>query len=96
MLGYDSFFEKPGVVKERTCLVCGTICSVKRDQLGPTSWGGAMAHKVNLHDFFYCPHMDEDWHEQASELLQSIEDTPSKRLAGLMKLDLEDLIKENL
>ena len=85
MIGYDSFFEKPGEVQERFCQVCGAKCDVLRDQLGPTSWAGAMAGKSTPHDHFFCPNSDEEWHEQAIELVQAIEETPSKRIAELMK-----------
>jgi hypothetical protein len=94
--GYDVFFEKPGEVSERICRICGEQCIVKHDQSGPTSWGGAMAHKSTVHDYFYCSHTQEDWHNQVLALVEAIENTPSKRLAGLMKLDLEDILRENL
>lgn len=96
MRNYDMFFEKPGEITEKTCLVCGSTCEVKRGQLGPTSWIGAVSHRAVLHDYFYCPHADQVWHQQALELVLAIENTPSKRLAELMKLDLEDLLRENL
>jgi hypothetical protein len=96
MKGYDTFFEKPGEIQEHNCMVCGSLCSVQRNQLGSISWASAMAHKSTPHDYFYCPHIDEDWHTQAEALVQAIENTPSKRVAELMKLDLEDILKDNL
>ncbi len=96
MKGYDQFFETPGEINERHCLICGTICLVKRNQSGPTSFAGAMAKIQKLHDYFYCPHIEQEWHKRAEELLDAIEEMPSKRVADLMRLDLQDLIRENL
>ncbi|MFZ6020902.1 MAG: hypothetical protein ACOYXO_14945 [Chloroflexota bacterium] len=95
MKGYDTFFEEPGTIVERICRVCGTPCLVERNKLGATSWVAAMAKRETLHDFFYCPHHEQGWHQQALKLVQAIEETPSKRLASLLQLDLIDLLKEN-
>ena len=93
--GYDVFFEKPGDVEERFCRVCGTVCEVERNRLGPTGWVTAMAKKDILHDYFFCRYMNEHWHSQALKLVQAIEETPSKRVAELMRLDLLDLLSEH-
>ncbi len=93
--GYDVFFEKPGDVEERFCRVCGTLCKVERNRVGPTGWVAAMAKKDSLHDYFYCRYKNEGWHAQALKLVQAIEETPSKRVAELMRLDLLDLLSEH-
>lgn len=95
MNGYDIFFEKPGEVQFHRCRVCGTICSVDRDQKGPTSWAGAMAHKQTPHDFFYCPHGNESWHQKALDLVQEMGETRSKRVVELIRQDLKDLLREH-
>lgn len=95
MKGYDVFFESPGAVQEHACLVCGTTCLVERNKVGPTGWVAAAAKKVVEHDYFYCPNKSQPWHEQALELVQAIEETPSKRIAALMQMDLAELLKEN-
>ena len=95
MKGYDTFYETPGTVDRRICQVCGTVCLVRRNQIGPTSWAGAMANAETAHDYFFCPHSKEPWHEQAVALLQAIENTPSKRIAALMQEDLVDLLTEH-
>lgn len=92
--GLDTFFHKPGEIQEQNCLVCGSICLIQRNRVGPTSWASAMAHKSTPHDSFFCPHIDEEWHQHAKKLVFAIENTPSKRIAELMKLDLEDILKE--
>jgi hypothetical protein len=93
--GYDLFFSEPGATTdERHCRICRTACTVTRNLLGPTSFAEAMSHKNHLHDRFQCPHSEEEWHEQALLLVQEIERTPSKRLADLMRLDLQDLLQE--
>lgn len=95
MKGYDTFFEEPGKFPERECQVCGSICEVERNRLGPTGWAEAMGGHAHLHDFFYCPHAKKDWHEQALELVQEIEETSSKRLSTLLQQDLNDLLAEH-
>jgi hypothetical protein len=95
MKGYDSFFEAPGNVTEHICQVCGSVCMVERNRLGPTGWAAAIAKAETLHDYFHCPHHDQPWHSQALELVQAIESTPSKRIASLMQLDLIDLLTAN-
>jgi hypothetical protein len=92
--GYDVFFSEPERLDEINCKVCGSLCRVERDVLSPTGWAEAMTERGHWHDYFYCPHRDQPWHEQALELVLAIENTPSKRIAELMRLDLEDLLKE--
>ena len=55
-----------------------------------------MANKFTYHDEFVCPHTDEPWHEKALQLAIAIDDTPSKRLADLMRADLQDILNEHL
>lgn len=93
--GYSYFVTDPGTEDQVECRVCGTVCDVTRDVYGPTSWATAGASSFKCHDAFVCPHADEGWHDQALELVHAIEDMPSKRVAELMKLDLEDLIREH-
>lgn len=95
MKGYDQFYEEPNDVAEHTCLVCGTVCEAVRERMGPRGHIEAMSNSSALHDYFYCPHGGKEWHEQARELLQAIEEMPSKRVAALMKLDLEDILVEH-
>jgi hypothetical protein len=75
------------------CAVCGIECLVRRNVDGPTGFVMAMAKQTRLHDVFTCPHRDEKWHKQAARLYQAIQDTPSPRLAALIRLDLEDVLK---
>ena len=95
MTGYDVFFEQPGTVTSHTCRGCGAECIVERNRVGPTSWAGAMGKVQTPHDYFRCPNAGKDWHERAIDLVQRIEDTPSKRVTGLMQQDLIDILKEN-
>ena len=95
MKGYDVFYEKPGELEERVCQVCGTRCEVERNQAGPTGWASAMAKQKIPHDYFSCPHTGQDWHEQALKLVMMIEETPSQRLAELVRLDLIDMLNDN-
>jgi hypothetical protein len=92
---YDIFYTKPGSSEDINCTVCGTKCSVERNVYGPSSWITAWGKKYSYHDIFTCPHTGKEWHEQALKLILAIEETPSKRVAELMEIDLRDLLKEN-
>lgn len=54
MKGYDTFYELPATVTKRTCQVCGIECEVERNQVGPTSWSGAVG-KANSARLFLLP-----------------------------------------
>jgi hypothetical protein len=62
--GYDVFFTEPGKLNEMECKVCGTLCQVDRDTIGPTSWAEAMGKRGHKHDKFYCPYSEEAWHKK--------------------------------
>lgn len=94
--GYDFFIAEPNSPDERICRVCGSKCRVTRNVFGPTGFVYAKANKFTNHDEFVCSHTDEPWHEQALRLAIEIDETPSKRIADLMKADLHDLLQENL
>ena len=91
----EIFIRQPGEVAEMHCRVCGALCEVRRDVMGPTSFGASMARIKKAHDVFQCPNAAQDWHGQATELLQAMEDSPSKRLVELMRLDLQDLLRDH-
>lgn len=93
--GYDLFIAPPDSGEERQCQVCGTDCRALRNVFGPTGFASAIAKQFTHHDEFVCPHTDESWHEQALQLKIEIAQTPSKRLAGFMQADLEDLLQAN-
>jgi hypothetical protein len=94
-LGYEIFYTNPGKVIEMRCRVCGNNCDVKRDVYGPSNFVEAVSRTNDLYDIFTCPNANHNWHVIALKLVVAIEETPSKRMADLMKLDLEDLLKEN-
>ena len=94
--GYDFFIASPGEMDEMKCKVCNSTCIVSRDQLGPTSFASALANQEALHDEFKCPNADKMWHQAALELIKAIEATPSKRIANLMQLDLDDILDTNI
>jgi hypothetical protein len=93
--GIDLFITEPDTVEEMYCVICGSKSDVERSLLGPTSGAMAMAKRGKWHDRFTCPHVDQPWHLQACDLYLEIKKTPSKRLAELMELDLEDILSEH-
>ena len=94
--GYDYFIGEANSGEERTCRVCGATCTARRNIHGPTDHVSAMAKQFAYHDAFVCPHAGEAWHEQALQLAIGMDETPSNRVAALMKADLDDLKRENL
>jgi len=96
MKGYDVFHTDPDTVDSMYCKVCGSLCNVQRSVHGPTSWIEGMGGRGHWHDEFRCPHSGHHWHDLALQLVMKIEKTPSKRLAELMRLDLEDILNEKL
>ena len=95
-LGMEIFYTTPGQVNEMTCLVCGSNCDVRRDVYGPANFTMAIARISDLYDVFSCPHARQEWHKTALKLVKAINESPGKRVADMMRLDLEDLIRENL
>jgi hypothetical protein len=94
-IGYEIFYVKPGEALEKACGVCGTNCDRNEKVYGAASFAAAVGKKYDFHDVFVCPHAGQEWHEQALRLVLAIGETPSKRVADLMKLDLADLLAEN-
>jgi len=94
--GFDLFFTAPGEAEEMACKVCGATCTVHRDCYGPTGFVAAMGGLSCQHDFFECPNKDHGWHEQALSLVIEIEETPSPRIAALMKKDLEEILRNQV
>jgi len=77
------------------CKVWGALCNIDRSLHGPTGFAESMAKRGHWHDRFTCPHTGKPWHNKALELAQEISKSSSKRLAELMHLDIEDILREN-
>lgn len=92
---YGFLIGKPDEFDEVTCKVCGKTCNVERSLHGPTSWIDAMTRSGHWHDKFTCPNYQQPWHERAHKLIMKISESPSKRMAELMRLDLEEILHEH-
>jgi hypothetical protein len=93
---HAQYMCNPGTFESTQCAVCGSECLVRRSVNGPTSFAMAVGKLTRLHDVFTCPHLHADWHEHAAQLHRAIQNTPSPRIAALMQLDLDDVLKANL
>lgn len=65
-------FSEPGKIKTAKCGVCSAKMKVKRIQLGPTSFVGAIAGIKRVHDYFECPNAEKDWHELVYNLKMNV------------------------
>ena len=92
--GYDFFVAEANSGEGRECLVCGTECRASRNVYGPTGFASAMSKSSIKHDRFVCPHTDEGWHQKALRLVIAIYETPSMRIAEIMKSDLNAMLTE--
>ena len=91
--GYDHFTPDAGTCSWRRCEACGTMCDIKRNHVGKrTRWGPS----DSVFDVFTCPNADIKWHTEVIKILQAMTDTPSPRIAAIMKKDVDDLLKENI
>ncbi len=91
--GYDYFTPDPGEWEFKRCKACGMECDVERNHIGQrTRWGS----NDSVFDIFSCPNADVSWHTEVIKILQAIKDTPSKRIAAIMKKDVDDLLIENI
>jgi hypothetical protein len=68
---------------------------VERSLFGATGFAEGMAQLGHWHDKFSCPNSEQRWHHQALALVRQIDETPSKRLAELMRQDWVDILKEH-
>jgi hypothetical protein len=94
-LGYEVFYVTPQTVEEMRCRVCGSKCNARREVNGPHNFITAVTRVDDMWDVFTCPHGGQAWHDKAVELAVAIDETPSKRVAALMRQDLEDLLREH-
>jgi len=92
MKGYDEFTYDPGLYKIVHCKVCGDECKFRGTRYGPRSFAGTMAGKASDFDFFECLNKKEGWHKQALALIQSIQKTPSAKLAKIMEEELKEVL----
>lgn len=90
--GCDCFHREPDTVTGMACRVCTERLLVLRNQIGPTSFIGAIASSKTPHDLFYCQYSELDWHKQLLALKGLILKTPSRRI----QLILEDEANEIL
>lgn len=93
-LGYDYFTSAPGEVESMLCRVCAEKMQVRRNVNGPTGFAEAIAGSKHLHDAFACPNSGHDWHDQAIELMEAIDETPSRTIADLIKAELKQVVRE--
>ena len=104
----DYFQTDPNQFKEMKCLVCGSICDVKRGLPGATFLRLYYYYLYNKkeefqneelndsHDFFSCPNIDKKWHLKASRLKLQFFNSESPSLKNIMEEDLKNIVQQNL
>ncbi|MHB9033076.1 MAG: hypothetical protein ACYC6L_08510 [Anaerolineae bacterium] len=91
-----AYITSPGLLTELRCPVCGGLCRVERNRPGLPGVAAAMGGISHPHDRFTCPDDDQVWHCQAFDLIRELQKTASRRLAELIRLDLEETLAERL
>ncbi len=89
-IGSTVFITKPGEYKELRCAVCGSICNVKRNVMGPRCYAEAVGKREGLHDKYECPHVEEDWHEECFDLSSQCRGMSGPTLRWIAAKDLFD------
>jgi len=84
---------KPNTFKEIYCPVCGARNLEERNQLGPTFHVEGMEDIDVLHDLFYCPHEEQDWHLEAADLCYKIQGISSQKVGDLYQRDLDEILE---
>jgi hypothetical protein len=84
---------KPNTFKEIYCPVCGTLNIVERNQMGPTFHVEGMQDIDVLHDLFYCPNEEQDWHMEATDLRYKIQGISSEQVCELYQRDLDEILE---
>jgi hypothetical protein len=89
----DCFHFDPGVTEEQLCRVCGDKCEVQRNKMGATSYAESVRGKEHLHDYFYCAHAEQRWHEQVRQLLNERRMTNSNSIRQMLDMEIELILK---
>lgn len=89
----DFRWARPNTVDSATCRVCSAECCIERGIDGPTCWAQAIGGTTTVHDWIYCPHWKEDWHDEALTLKLRLDEEPSARLRKVIALDLADAVR---
>lgn len=89
----DTYMPDPGTRDQVECGVCGTVMDVKRDLDGPTSFTMAIGKSKRKHDFFWCPHREDAWHEQVVQLRQFMKSCPSAFLSEVVQREIDQILE---
>jgi hypothetical protein len=81
-----------GYHKEFYCPVCNSKCKVERNVNGPTSFATAMLGKMSLHDHFFCPYNQTEWHAKAEELYYERLKFKSEKLKAIIQEEIDELL----
>ena len=94
-IDYACFARPAGQIEYVRCRVCGTACDVEKNKPPLKQWYARGSGMDERHDLFCCPYANDHWHERALKLFMAAEETPSKRIAQLIMLDLADVLDEH-
>jgi len=87
-IGLTVFITKPSEYDEVRCEVCGSICDVTRNVMGPRCFAEAVGRKEGLHDKFECPHVEEQWHAVCFNMREELDEISSPTLREIIIKDL--------
>ena len=100
----DCFYAARGYI-EIKCRTCGSVCNAERNRPGADFHTYAyylilaqtpIPPHLDKHDRFMCPHVNDSWHVNATNLRDQINKSLSPSLQKIMEDDLKQIIKDNI
>lgn len=91
--GWNYFLTGLNEFQELKCKVCNEAMNVERNIEGANGWASAMAGRTKDHDEFSCPNSDEKWHEQALEIKELINRTPSAFFSTMLEEEVNLILR---
>lgn len=89
------FIKEPNTFEAIRCRICGSVCKVERNALGPTCYAEGICGRNRLHDRFECPHIGEVWHNRCMIQYKALKTTGDSALTELARRDLLSMASEN-
>jgi len=91
-VGADCFLMSQGKANAIYCNVCHSKCLVERNVEGIKVKYASGTGLETMHDKFFCPNSENNWHKKALGLYLESQKTDSKRISMLIRKDLDEIL----